>query len=182
MRAMQLTDAPAGNDKVISHCSHLSRMETRPVYPAKMRECLAAYIDIHGTCAWTLFDLGSDCNAISPSFAQIAGVPAVKLKNPVALELGCKGSKSRITHGTTVQTTLGTTSKDWYFDIANIAHYDAIVGMPFCTQFGLMIDIKGRAITLADGSQLKISLEGGRAGGSDKFAKTKPKAMPAPPG
>jgi hypothetical protein len=173
MRAMK--SAPNSIEKEMSFRSSLSRTEKRPAYPPEMRECLAGYVNINGMKAWTLFDLGSDCDAISPAFAQVAKIDTFELTKPVSLELGCKGSKSKITHGATVATSVGSHTADWYFDIANIAHYDAIVGMPFCSRVGLVINVKSRKVMLADGSEIPTSLEGGRTGGGYKFAKYKEK-------
>jgi hypothetical protein len=174
MRAIKSTPAE-DSTKPLAFRSSMTRAEKRPTYPPSMRECLAAYICINGLDAWTLFDLGSDCDAISPSFAQIARVKYFELARPVSLELGCKGSKSKITHGAKICAAIGNASAEWYFDIANIVHYDAIVGMPFCSKYGLTIDVPNRTIQLADGTLINTSLEGGRTGGGDKFTKPKPK-------
>jgi hypothetical protein len=169
MRAMRRSSAE--EEKFVTFRSSLSRAEKRLSYPVEMRECLAGYITIDGMRAWTLFDLGSDCDAISPAFVQIAKIKTFELPKPIALELGCKGSKSKITHGTNVIAEIGPILITWYFDVANIVHYNAIVGMPFCSCFGLTIDVKARKVYLSDGSVVPTSLEGGRTGRGDKFAK-----------
>jgi hypothetical protein len=38
---------------------------------------------------------------------------------------------------------------EWYFDVSNIAYYDAIVGMPFCQKHQVKIDIGSRTIEVA---------------------------------
>ncbi|EIN05665.1 hypothetical protein PUNSTDRAFT_137160 [Punctularia strigosozonata HHB-11173 SS5] len=146
----------------------------RPKYPREWTELLAAYVQINGVKAWTLFDLGSNTDAVSTEFAQICNLDVFELENPVTLKLGCKGSKSKITHGGHCRTALGTINTRWYFDVANIAHYDAVVGLPFCAKHGITIMPDKRTIRLPDGLDIPAELEGGRIGGNDKWARPNP--------
>ncbi|EIN12661.1 hypothetical protein PUNSTDRAFT_130917 [Punctularia strigosozonata HHB-11173 SS5] len=146
----------------------------RPKYPREWTELLAAYVQINGVKAWTLFDLGSNTDAVSTEFAQICNLDVFELENPVTLKLGCKGSKSKITHGGHCRTALGTINTRWYFDVANIAHYDAVVGLPFCAKHGITIMPDKRTIRLPDGLDIPVELEGGRIGGNDKWARPNP--------
>ena len=86
--------------------------ETPRVYRASMRRpmgtirrperrngeqlCLAAYIKLNGVKAYTLFD------SVSPDFTWVAMMPVKTLEDPVTLQLGCVGSRSKINYGTEV--------------------------------------------------------------------------------
>jgi hypothetical protein len=65
---------------------------------------------------------------------------------------------------------------EWYFDVSNIAYYDAIVGMPFCQKHQVKIDIGSRTIEVA--GQL-IEIAGGRRIASDEL-RNKKRAAGAP--
>ncbi|EPS93045.1 hypothetical protein FOMPIDRAFT_1136897 [Fomitopsis schrenkii] len=90
------------------------------------RTCLTAYITINGLSALVLLDSGSTTDSLSPDFARVARVPVLELENPAVLQLGCVGSRSRISHGTTVPMMWGAFSGEVYFDIVNLDRYDAI--------------------------------------------------------
>jgi hypothetical protein len=58
--------------------------------------CLAAYMKINGTEAYSLFDSGSTTDAVMPDFTRVAELEAKELVKPVTLQLGCSGSHSKI--------------------------------------------------------------------------------------
>ncbi|KAK1218159.1 hypothetical protein PQX77_019162 [Marasmius sp. AFHP31] len=97
---------------------------TRPNRTGRDNRCLSAFIEINGVRAFVLFDSGSTADAISPDFARVVKLPIFQLENPVTLQLGTKGSRSRISHGCIAKYAFkspqeNVSSKD-YFDIANI--------------------------------------------------------------
>ncbi len=77
-----------------------------------------------GVRAFTLFDSGSTSDAISPDFVPVANVRCFELTNPVILQLGTKGSRSTINHGSMVDFKFGSPGHKLagrnYFDIANV--------------------------------------------------------------
>ena len=60
-----------------------------------------------------------------------AKLAAFTLESQLALQLGCVGSRSKITHGTHAPVRISNVTRDMYFDVANINQYDCILGLPF---------------------------------------------------
>ena len=117
------------------------RME-RPMRPRTETQCLAGYTIINGVKAFTLFDTGSNTDAISNAFARVSRVPVYELEKPATLALGCIGSKSKINYGTVAKTVCDNENSEEYFDIANLAQYDAILGIPYMYKHDIMLDVK----------------------------------------
>ena len=122
----------------------------RPLIDQASRTCLTAYVTINGLAGLVLLDSGSTTDSLSPDFARVARVPVVELENPAVLQLGCVGSRSRISHGTTVPVLWGKFTGDVYFDIVNLDRYDAVLGTPFMRKFGVCLDFKANAVRLGD--------------------------------
>jgi hypothetical protein len=53
------------------------------------------------------------------------------LEQPIALQLACIGSRSTINYGTNTTIKFGHKLYNKYFDVANIKHYDVVIGTPF---------------------------------------------------
>jgi hypothetical protein len=120
-------------------------------------------------------------DAISPGFAENCAAKLFQLNKPVKVGLGCKGSKSMINFGTYVRTRVAEFDHEWYYDVSNIAHYNAIVGMPFCSQHKVTIDVENRRIYM-DGNELPVVEEGKRlVGTSEDKSKPMNKKWRAPP-
>ena len=90
--------------------------------------------------ALVLLDTGSTLNAMSPDFARIAKAPAFKLANPLSLQLGCVGSRSKINFGAQLDLTIGERKFPTYFDVVNLDHYDMVLGIPFMRQHEVILD------------------------------------------
>ena len=58
----------------------------------------------------------------------------------------CSGSRSKISYGTRVPIQLGPVSETTYFDIVNLDRYDCVLGTPFMTQHGIVLDMKNKEI------------------------------------
>ncbi|KAF9257629.1 hypothetical protein L218DRAFT_803370, partial [Marasmius fiardii PR-910] len=126
---------------------------------------LSALIEINGLRAFALFDSGSTSDAISPDFAKQSKIRVFQLENPVTLQLGTKGSRSKINHGCVTSYKLSTTEKilesKTYFDIANVDRYDAVIGTVFMRRHGISlhfednsIRVKGKVIpSLSEGEE-----------------------------
>ena len=121
------------------------RME-RPMRPRTETQCLAGYTIINGVKAFTLFDTGSNTDAISNAFARVSRVPVYELEKPATLALGCIGSKSKINYGTVTKTVCDKEDSKEYFDIANLAQYDAILGIPYMYKHDIMLDVRRREL------------------------------------
>ncbi|KAF9257677.1 hypothetical protein L218DRAFT_808467, partial [Marasmius fiardii PR-910] len=122
--------------------------------------CLTAFLTINGFKAFVLFDSGSMADAISPDFARVAKLPIFQLENPVTLQLGTKGSRSRISFGCSTSYSLvpdSSLSEPEYFDIANIDRYDAVIGTVFMRRHAISlhfsddtVKVNGKSIPTLD--------------------------------
>ncbi|VDB94411.1 unnamed protein product [Peniophora sp. CBMAI 1063] len=127
----------------------------RPKPSPNAMMCMTTYGEVNGVQALILFDTGSTCDSITPTLATAAKVKAVALDPPFTLQLGCVGSKSKVSWGATHSLTLGdVTIPTMYSDIVNAAGYDMILGTPFMHDHGVMLDFK-RGVIAFDGYELK---------------------------
>ncbi|KAI0047221.1 hypothetical protein FA95DRAFT_1492812 [Auriscalpium vulgare] len=109
---------------------------------------MAAYVTVNGVKAYALFDTGSTTVSVTPDFARVSRIPLTVLDNPVTLQLGCVGSRSKINFGASVQIEVGSVRELQYVDVVNTDRYDMIVGTPFMYRFGVCLDFGRRAISI----------------------------------
>ncbi|KAF9257902.1 hypothetical protein L218DRAFT_814171, partial [Marasmius fiardii PR-910] len=114
--------------------------------------CLSAFIEIGNIKAFTLFDSGSTADAISPDLARHAKIRVFQLENPVTLQLGTKGSRSKINHGCQTNYTFNASDTKIksrsYFDVANVDRYDAVVGTVFMRKHGISLNFDDNTIRI----------------------------------
>jgi hypothetical protein len=103
---------------------------------------------INGVKAYTLFDSGSTTDAISADFTRVARLPVYILDDPVTLQLGCAGSRSKINFGSVAKTDFANISDDTYLDVANLDKYDSILGTPFLVRHGIALDFERKEIII----------------------------------
>jgi len=95
-------------------------------------------VKINGQKAIALLDSGCIMEAISPEMVQIVGLKVHQLTEQIPIQLGTKGSKSWINHGTKACIKIGTVDNYHYFNVINIDRYDIIIGMVFMKQHGIL--------------------------------------------
>jgi hypothetical protein len=126
----------------------------RPKRTTAEKRCLAAWIELNGVKAFTLFDSGSTADVISPDFTRAAKIKIFRLENPVTFQLGTKGSRSRVTYGCVTKYSFSSAQKSMmdkdYFDIANVDRYDAVVGTVFMRRHGIVLDFKNNTVKIND--------------------------------
>ena len=120
----------------------------RPKRDARAQRCMAGYMTLNGFRAYTLFDSGSTTDSVSPQVTKVAKLPVFQLDNPVTLQLGCVGSRSKIFYGCNVTAAFGPLAVDHYFDVTNIDRYDCIVGNPWMREHGVLLDFANDAIVI----------------------------------
>ena len=64
------------------------------------------------------------------------------LEKPIALQLACIGSQSMINYRTHVTIKIGRKVVEEDFDIANVEHYDVILGTAFLRKMGIVLDCR----------------------------------------
>lgn len=117
---------------------------------------LTANVKINGHLAWTLFDSGCTGNMVSPEFVQAHKLKVFELEHPVMLQLGTKGSRSTINHGTNAELSIenGLTTVE-YFDVVNLDQYDAVLGGPYLWPHGINLDFDHDVIRFRDWPSIK---------------------------
>jgi hypothetical protein len=73
--------------------------------------------------AVVMFDTGSTSDAVSPKFTQVANMKIHSLDVPMGIQLGCKGSKSKIVFSTSGPVRYGSIVGTHYFDVVNIDRF-----------------------------------------------------------
>ena len=81
---------------------------------------------------------------ISPNYAWATGIKTFKLEQPIGLQLACMGSKSTINYGAKSTIVFGNKLIEEYFNVANINHYNVILGTPFLWWLGITLDFTGQ--------------------------------------
>ena len=103
---------------------------------------LVGYWEINSVKAHCLLDSGSEGVLLSPEFTRATGIKTFALEKPIALQLACIGSRSMINYGTHVTIKIGRKVVEEYFDIANVEHYNMILGTPFLRKIGIFLDFR----------------------------------------
>ena len=123
----------------------------RPLVPANLWACVIIETLIDGHKALTMLDMGSTSNFVSPAFTTVHRICAFPLEQQLTLQLGCVGSHSCITHGANAQIRIGALDAQLYFDVANIDHYDCILGIPFLWQNAVIVDFSRQILLIGRG-------------------------------
>ncbi|KAL1658147.1 hypothetical protein GGG16DRAFT_14524, partial [Schizophyllum commune] len=113
----------------------------------------------NGTKAYTLWDAGGTLDSLSPEYSRASNTKVYHLENPVDLQLGCTGSRSRVSFGATATVNINGNAIPTYIDVANIDRYDAILGVPFMHANGITLDLARRRV-LYQGKELPVLSEG----------------------
>jgi hypothetical protein len=120
----------------------------RPHKEGAMIQPIVTKMSLNGLEAVVMFDTGSTADAVSPEFARVANVKVSPQTASVPVQLGCKGSRAKITHGTDCPVKFGPINGPHYFDIVNIDRFDAIIGIGFMRKHGIMLDPSANAIII----------------------------------
>ncbi|KAJ7093012.1 hypothetical protein B0H15DRAFT_947821 [Mycena belliarum] len=152
----------------IEHLSTIRRPRAHPTRPpgaiglmdqptrsSKTIACLSAVIKIGTTSAYALFDSGSNTDSMTPEFANAINGVRIPLDEQITLQLGCVGSRSKISFGTRVPVDFGGVRGYVYFDQVNLDRYDAVIGTPFMNRHGVVLDFGSREIKFPNGHVIK---------------------------
>jgi hypothetical protein len=97
-------------------------------------------LNINGLDAITMLDTGSSMDAITPEFAELSNQKVFEFTDPMAIQLGCKGSRSKVNFGSEGHLKFETINAPHYWDIVNLDKYDAILGLPAMRKFFIAVD------------------------------------------
>ncbi|KAJ7477737.1 hypothetical protein B0H11DRAFT_2234413 [Mycena galericulata] len=121
--------------------------------------CLSALLPIRSSSAYMLFDSGSNTDSITPEYAHATDSPRIRLEEQVTLQLGCVGSRSKISYGTRAPIDFDGIEGHLYLDQVNLDWYDGIIEMPFMNRHGLVLDFGHRYVALRAERSLHASVE-----------------------
>jgi hypothetical protein len=138
---------PAKQTTTVVH--RLSMSMTHPKWPASQIQPLVAKMTINGLDTVVMFDTGSTSDAVSPEFARVANMKIHLLDVPMGIQLGCKGSKSKIVLGTSGPVRYSSIVGTHYFDVVNIDRFDAIISMGFMHKFGITLEPEHNSILIS---------------------------------
>ncbi|KZV59609.1 hypothetical protein PENSPDRAFT_595136, partial [Peniophora sp. CONT] len=128
-------------------------------------------VKVNGLKCLALFDSGSTTTCVSPAVADVTKMRTFNLKNPVTLQLGCVGSRSKINYGAQARISVGSLSdEDVYVDLVNLDKYDMVLGTPFMNKYKCKLDFEQGGVMI-NGAWVP-SLKGGEEGEPRKTVST----------
>ena len=99
-------------------------------------------VKVNGQEAIALLDLECTMDAISPEVVRVADLKVYKLMEQVPIQLGTRGSQSKINYGTKMCIKYGQVNMRHYFEIMNIDRYNVILGTVFMRKHGIILDFE----------------------------------------
>ncbi|KAJ7154819.1 hypothetical protein C8R46DRAFT_911329 [Mycena filopes] len=127
----------------------------QPTRSGKTIACLSALIKIGESMAYALFDSGSNTDSMTPEYANAIRGPRITLEEQVTLQLGCVGSRSKISYGTRVPVDFGGIRGHVYFDQVHLDRYEVVIGTPLMNRHGIVLDFSTREIRFPRGHTIK---------------------------
>lgn len=142
-------ETPERDNNLYHHRLNVSGGGEQPLRAQQLHHPLTAMVKVNGSEAYTLFDTGSNTDAVSTQFAAASRLPVFDLEKPIGLQLGVKGSRSTISYGARVRLE----QTEWrvashYVDVANLDKYDLILGVPFMSKEDVLLSLQRRKITI----------------------------------
>ena len=128
----------------------------QPMCDKRLQRCIEVSVPVNGLSAWVLLDGGSNTNMVSPEFATVAKIPAIKLQEQMTLQLTVTGSRLKINYGAWAMVEFGPIAPQVYFDIANIDGYNTILGTPFMWEHRISPIFQDDGWIMKDGQRLKV--------------------------
>ena len=152
MTKLSSSKATKGETEESRMTTYKLRKSSRPMVRPKKKKSesrpIAIMVFINGLEAITLLDTGSTADAVSPEFARVADMKIFELENPVSIQLGCKGSRSKINFGSEAVLRYGSINQPQYWDVVNLDRYDAIIGIGAMRKYGIAIDPANNRVTV----------------------------------
>ncbi|TFK80011.1 hypothetical protein K466DRAFT_504610 [Polyporus arcularius HHB13444] len=129
-----------------SRVRKLTDPKDQPVRDRNLQRPLCAEVMVNGVPAYALFNTGCTTDSISPTLAFVSSADQVELGVQMNLQLGAKGSRTKINYGAKAQMQVGPVNESYYFDVVDIDRYDLILGTPFFSKHDVVLDFKNRTI------------------------------------
>ncbi|KAF7969150.1 hypothetical protein HWV62_28242 [Athelia sp. TMB] len=147
--------------------------------PKQSHTTITCMVAINGHHALALLDSGSTTDSVTPEFAFVAKLRQFTLPEQVTLQLGCVGSRSKISYGTVAPVAVFDIKAEMYFDLINIDRYDAILGTPFLEKHGVCLDFRNKGVIIDGKVHKTFSIEEelaylAKRGGVEKANRSRP--------
>ena len=123
---------------------------THPRIGTEICQCMTIKTKVNRCRAYIMIDTESTKTFMSPAFEKVTGMNIFPLEQWLTLQLGCIGSHSKITHGGKSHIEIGSHSSKIYFNVANINHYDCILGIPFLQERKAILNFMDQKIHIGD--------------------------------
>jgi hypothetical protein len=134
------------NEGTLTKIRRSSRKLERPIRKKGENKTFVAMIEVNGQAVMALLDSGCMMDAVSPELVRITDPKVYELMEQVPVQLGTRGSQSKINYGTKTCIKYGHINVNHYFDIVNIDRYDAILGTVFMRNHRIILDFKWNKI------------------------------------
>ncbi|KZV59657.1 hypothetical protein PENSPDRAFT_595041 [Peniophora sp. CONT] len=171
-------NTPEEDDEIVERVAGRAKPDTnsgRPKPEPEAERSLRCYVNVNGLKCLALFDSGSTTTCIAPAVADVAKIRTFPLNNPVTLQLGCVGSRSKINYGATTRISVGSlVNEDVYVDLVNLDKYDMVLGTPFMNKYKCVLDFENGGVRI--NGQWVPSLIGGEDGEPKKTVNTRHRA------
>jgi hypothetical protein len=93
---------------------------------------------------------GSIIDAITSELTELSDQKIFEFTKPISLQLGCKGSCSKVSFGAEGHLQYGPINHDHYWDVANLNKYNAIISIPVMRKFTIAIDPASNCIIIGN--------------------------------
>jgi hypothetical protein len=115
-------------------------------------------VKINGHTVKALVDSGSTADIISSALVDQLKIKRIELEMPVPLNMAVQGSRSKINCGVVALFEFDSISTTHYFDVANIANSDVILGTPWLYQH--KVGYRLNLPVFKVGSRLPVEIQG----------------------
>ena len=136
----------------------MTNINNQPDCKIHLMQPITIEVKLNGVICYVLVDTGCNTNSLSPVTARIVNADKIELDEQVNLQLGTKGSRTKINYGTRVNLKVGPVNERTYFDMVDIDRYDAILGTPFLTEHKVAMDFGQRTMAI-DGVDIPVYTE-----------------------
>jgi hypothetical protein len=127
-----------------------SKILERPIRSKKETQTFVIMVKVNSQKAVALLDSGCTTDAVTPELTRITGLKIYELKEQVPLQLGTRGSQSKINYGTKACIKYGPIEVNQYIDIVNIDRYDVTLGTIFMRKHRIILNFKRNQVRIGD--------------------------------
>jgi hypothetical protein len=138
------------NEHTLLKLRKLSKILERPIHSKKETQTFIIMVKVNSQKAVALLDSGCTTDAVTLELTRITGLKIYELKEQVPLQLGTRGSQSKINYGTKACIKYGPIKANQYFDIVNINRYDVTLGTVFMRKHRIILNFKRNQVRIGD--------------------------------